>query len=78
MSTAELKEKLIGEISRSRDEVLLLEMCRLMQIESSEVSVYPLTDNQLSMVKEAQAEVRSGNYLTEEEANKDIEKWLEE
>jgi hypothetical protein len=76
MSTAELKSKLIDEIKGSDNEDLLLEMYRLIQIENGDVSIYPLTEDQISMVRESQAEVKAGKFLTDEEANKDIDKWL--
>ena len=40
--------------------------------------VFILSDKQIIQIKEAKAEYLKGNFLTEEEANKDIEKWLEE
>ena len=49
-----------------------------MQFEHIFLSVFILSDKQIIQIKEAKAEYLKGNFLTEEEANKDIEKWLEE
>jgi hypothetical protein len=78
MSTAELKVKLINEITGSNNEELLLEVYRLMEIENGETTPYPLTEIQISEVREAQAKVKTGKYQTGDEANKEIDEWLKE
>jgi hypothetical protein len=77
MSTAELKKKLIGKITDSEDENLLLEVYRLLELENDALSIYPLTDEQISVVRESQQQVKSGKYLTNDDANKEIDEWLE-
>ena len=76
MSTAELKIKLINEIAESNNEDLLKEVYRLLEIEEGDVLPYPLSDEQISMVHEAQADVKRGNFLNEEDANKETDEWL--
>jgi hypothetical protein len=38
--------------------------------------VYQLTDNQLVIVNQASEQVRNGQFLTEEQANKEIDEWF--
>jgi hypothetical protein len=77
MSTAELKVKLIKEISESDDEQLLKDVYRLIELEKDDPLPYKLSDEQLSAVKEAQKQIKAGKFLTDDEANKEIGEWLE-
>ena len=72
MTTLERKKILKERIDFS-DEATLEKIEKLLDEE-----VFILSDKQIIQIKEAQAEYLKGNFLTEEEANKDIEKWLEE
>ena len=72
MTTLERKKILKEKIDFS-DEATLEKIEKLLDEE-----VFILSDNQIIQIKEAKAEYLKGNFLTEEEANKDIEKWLEE
>lgn len=76
MSTAELKVKLINEITESKNEDLLKEVYRLLQIENDDALPYIFTEEQITMVNETLDEVKAGKFLTDEEANKRIDKWL--
>jgi CRISPR/Cas system-associated endoribonuclease Cas2 len=51
MSTLELKKKLIGKITDSDDENLLREVYRLLELETENIALYPLTDEQISVVQ---------------------------
>ena len=72
MTTLERKKILKERIDVS-DEATLEKIEKLLDEE-----VFILSDKQIIQIKEAKAEYLKGNFLTEEEANKDIEKWLEE
>ncbi|HAP95755.1 MAG TPA: hypothetical protein DCP54_08410 [Chryseobacterium sp.] len=72
MTTLERKKILKERIDFS-DEATLEKIEKLLDEE-----VFILSDKQIVQIKEAKAEYLKGNFLTEEEANKDIEKWLEE
>jgi hypothetical protein len=77
MSTAELKVKLIKEITDSDNEELLKDVFRLIELERDDSIPYPFTEKQLSIIAESESQVDSGEFLTNEEANKEIDKWLE-
>ncbi len=72
MTTLERKKILKERIDFS-DEATLEKIEKLLDEE-----VFILSDKQIIQIKEAKAEYLKGNFLTEEEANKDIEKWLAE
>jgi len=76
MSTTELKKKLIGKITDSDDENLLLEVYRLLDLDNEGTAIYPLSDEQISVVRESQEQVSKGNFMNENDANKEIDEWL--
>jgi hypothetical protein len=76
MSTAELKKKLLEKIADSNNEELLLEVYQLLQIEDEAVGVYPLSEEQITVVRESQEQVKKGKFLTGDDADKEIDEWL--
>jgi hypothetical protein len=76
MATPTLKERLIEKIQQSDNETLLNEVSRLMDAEAADDAVYELNDAQKQAIATAQQQVRQGQYLTDEQANKEIDEWL--
>jgi uncharacterized protein YktB (UPF0637 family) len=76
MTTKELKKKLILRIDQSINNELLEEMYRLIANEETDFSVYELSEEQLKAVQEGQLQYKNGEFLTGEQADKDIEEWL--
>ncbi|MBS1622965.1 MAG: hypothetical protein JST83_03030 [Bacteroidetes bacterium] len=76
MSTAELKIKLIEEITKSEDEALLREALHLLNLNASDGALYQLSEGEENMLNEAEADIEAGNIITEAEANQRIQKWL--
>ena len=78
MSTTELKERLIDKIQSTKDERILLEALRLLEIQLHEIEKpFPLTEEMKVAVDEAEAQIDAGNIQSHEEANKEIAEWLE-
>ena len=42
------------------------------------MEIYILSDKQKEVINESQAQYKNGQFLTEEEANKVIDEWIEE
>jgi len=79
MSTIELRKKLIEKINSTEDEKLLLEVTRLMEIQLSEIEIpYKLSDKMLEAIDEAEEQIKKGEFLTHEQAKKEVEEWLGE
>jgi len=76
MTAKELKKRLIHKIDQSENNELLEEMYRLIANEETDVSSYELSKEQLKAVEEGQLQYKNGEFLTEEQADKDIEEWL--
>lgn len=78
MSQIELKNIIAKKISTVTDEDLLQEIIRLLDIELENLSPYQFNSEQITVVEEAQQQIKKGEYLNEEEADKEIDKWLNE
>lgn len=76
MSTAEIKLKLIEEITKSNDEAFLIDALGLFREHSK--GIYFFSPEETSMVNEGLEQYKRGEYLTEEEADKEAEQWLED
>ena len=76
MLTKEMKQELIDKINSTKDENILEEVYRILEIGSEEVDRVVLTDEQRSSIDQGIKDIEEGKYLTNEEANSEIEKWL--
>ncbi len=78
MSTIELKKSLIDKINSIDDKNLLQDIYRLINIEIDKPEIYQLNEEQLNIINEAQEQIKKGIYLTQKEADKETEEWLNE
>ena len=79
MASSDIKSKLIEEINSSSNQDLLEELYRFFNLDNAtEKSVYELSDTQKQAITEAREEINNGNYLTNDQANQDIDEWLNE
>jgi hypothetical protein len=75
MSTAEVKRKLISKIKNSKDEGLLKDIYGLMKDESK-AELLLLSKEQIVAIREGEAEITNGQYLTDTEVRKRTSQWL--
>ena len=75
MSTSELKKRLIDKIKETDNNNLLEEAFRLLQLESEDIEAYKLSEDQKNAVNEARQQIKNGQFLTDDEANKDIDEF---
>jgi hypothetical protein len=76
MSTTELRKRLIDKIQKTENESLLEEAYRLLELETQDIEVYKLTGEQRRDVNEAREQIRKGDFLTDDQANKEIDELL--
>jgi predicted transcriptional regulator len=76
MSTIELRKLLIEKIQLTDDDKLLEEASRLLEVDIEEPDVYVLNDKQKEAIAEGRKQIINGEYLTDEESNKEIDEWL--
>ena len=79
MGTSELQIKLdiINKITELKDVRIIKELQRFLDFELDK-EIYQLSEEQSSRIEEARNEYAQSKILTEEEANQEIEKWLNE
>ena len=76
MSTVELRRRLIDKIQKTENEGLLAEAYRLLELETEDIEMYKLNDDQRKAISEARQQISSGQFLTDEQSNKEIDEWL--
>lgn len=76
MSTIELRKLLIEKIQLTDNDKLLEEASMLLEVELEESDVYILNDKQKAAIEEGRSQINAGEYLTDEQSNKEIEEWL--
>jgi predicted transcriptional regulator len=76
MSTIELRKRLIEKIQKTDNENLLEEAYRLLELETQDIEVYKLTDDQRKAVDEGRQQIKNGQFMTDDQANKEIDEWL--
>ncbi len=76
MSTIELRKRLIDKIHKTKDERILEEAYRLLELETEDIEIYRLNLDQKEAISEARQQVKNGQFLTEDQANKEIDEWL--
>lgn len=78
MTVLELKKRIIGKIKNSEDSELLEEVYRLMNTDDEDSKVYVLSEEQKSVVEEAIKQLDNGEFLSGEESDVEVKKWLGE
>lgn len=79
MEATGIKEKLIAKIEDTNNDELLAEILDWLQLESSSgrENVLVLSEDEERELLEIRAEMMAGDYLTEEEADAELDQWLE-
>lgn len=75
MPNTSLKDKLISKIKETNDPVILEEVSRLFELQEPE-SIYHLNEEQKKAIDEAKEQIKNGQTLSEEQADKDTDEWL--
>jgi len=78
MKITDLKHQLINGIKQSQNDLLLEEMFRVLTNGEADTDLLKLSHDQQQAVEEAREEYRQGKYLSEEQADKDIDEWLDD
>jgi hypothetical protein len=78
MSTIELKQRITDKVNQINDPEKLKEIEEMIEweIQLDEEKVYHLTEEQIATVNESEEQIKRGESISNEEANKEIEEWL--
>lgn len=75
MSTADLKIDLITQIASMTDKVRLEELLQILKFES-ENSIYVTNNEEKEAISIARNQIENGEFITHDDFQKDIQKWL--
>jgi len=78
MSTLELKKLLISKIDDIDDEELLKAVYKLLDYKSTSGDVYVLSEDEKKEIEEGLQQVRDGKTISDEDVQREIDKWLSE
>jgi hypothetical protein len=70
-----LKDKLINKLKEINDPAILEEVSNLFELQEPE-TVYHTNDQQKKAIEEARQQIKNKQTLTDEQASKDIDEWL--
>ena len=76
MSTTELRKRLIEKIQDTSDENILAEVYRILEVSYQDEEIIVLTDAQKAKIDNGFKDIAEGRYLTNDQANKEIDEWL--
>lgn len=76
MSAIELRERLIEKIQITNDENILEEAYRLLDLETNDIEIYKFSNEQKTEIETYRLQINQGQFLTNEQANKEMDEWL--
>jgi len=76
MSTVEIRKRLIDKIQNTHDGRILEEAYRLLELDTEDADIYKLNNSQKEAITVARKQIKKGQFLTEEQANKEVDEWL--
>jgi len=76
MTTVEMKKQVIGQINQLNDIEVLTDVYKLLNIDKVDLDIYKLSDNHKLAVDMAINQIANGDFLTNDQANKEVDKWL--
>jgi len=76
MDKADFKQNLIKQI-QATDNIRLLEVIQsILALDADEVEAIQLSEEEKQVINQGQEDIRKGNSLTNDQANKEIDEWL--
>lgn len=76
MITEEMRKQLIAKINSTKDENILEEIYRILEVGEIEIDMVLLSEDQKKMIDQGLKDLEEGRVLSNEEANRQIDEWL--
>lgn len=77
MTQVQLKDKLIKRIQETDNQDILEDLLKILDLDSDPNIVLNLSEEQKSAIEEGENDFKNGNYLSEEESDRQAREWLE-
>jgi len=78
MTTNQLKKLLISKIDDTNDDELLKAVYKIIDFNSSSGNIYVTDDDQKKAIYQGREQIKDGLSVTNEDLEKEIDKWLSE
>ena len=78
MTTNQIKKLLISKIDDTNDDELLRAVYKIMDHNSTHGAIFTLTNEQKAEIDAGLQEIENGETVSDEELQKEIDKWLNE
>jgi len=75
MPDTSLKDKLINKIKETDDPAILEEVSNLFELQEPD-TIYQVNEEQKKAIEESKEQIKNNQTLTDEQADKDIDQWL--
>jgi hypothetical protein len=75
MPNTTLKDKLINKIKETDDPAILEEVSKLFELQEPD-TIYQVNEEQKKAIEESKEQIKNNQTLTDEQAGKDIDQWL--
>ena len=75
MPNTTLKDKLINKIKETDDPAILKEVSKLFELQEPD-TIYQVNEEQKKAIEESKEQIKNNQTLTDEQADKDIDQWL--
>jgi hypothetical protein len=76
MTTLELQSKVIDKINNLTDNDLLMDLIKLIEDNSDDTDIYRLSENHKIAIDIAIEQIKNGDFISNQQANKEIDEWL--
>ncbi len=76
MTTVELKNQVIDKIAQLTDNNILMEVNKLIDDNIFDTETYLLSNDHKNAINLAINQIKDGDFLTNDQVNNDIDKWL--
>lgn len=76
MTTIEIKNQVIGKINQLTDNELLMDVYKLLNDSLEDSDVYKLSDNHKIAIDKAISQIDNGDFLSNDQSNREINEWL--
>jgi len=76
MTIKDLQARLIEAIRKTYNPDKLEEACQLLEVNFDDDEVYEFNKAQLAAIREAREQVKNGQFITNEQAQKEADEWL--
>ena len=78
MTALAIKQKLIRQIQSTRNIGILREVYRLLEIDGTDMDILKLPEPQRKKIIRAKKDIQLGRVISNEQANSEIDQWLNE